>query len=340
FFFSALGAFNGILLGFYFIINGRKQQLSNYFLGGLLLALSVRIGKSVFYYFNPQIAKIYLQIGLSACWFIGPFLFLYLKFALQESGKVKNQWKYHLIPLFLFIIGIGYLYPYQTYSSFWNQIFGRIIYFQWMIYIIASGFLLKSTFNDIFIKKNKIKSQEIWMLSIFFGNLVICLTYQMVPYVSYLSGALSFSFGFYLLLLLILFRKKKNSILFINPPKYGDKKINEEEASPLFQNLERLMIEEELYKNPNLKLPDVAKKLNILPHRLSQLINDNLGKSFNLYVNEYRITEAQKLIQENNNFTLEAIGYDCGFNSKSTFYSTFKKLTGTTPAKYKKDLAL
>lgn len=49
---------------------------------------------------------------------------------------------------------------------------------------------------------------------------------------------------------------------------------------------------EELYKNPNLKLSDVASRMNISAHQLSQLLNDNLGKSFSTYINEYRIDDA------------------------------------------------
>ena len=98
------------------------------------------------------------------------------------------------------------------------------------------------------------------------------------------------------------------------------------------------MSDKKLYKDPDLKLPDVASQLNILPHRLSQFLNDNLGKSFTIYLNEHRIEFAKGLIASSPHLKLESIGYECGFNSKSTFYSTFKKLTGTTPAKFKEDL--
>jgi AraC-like DNA-binding protein len=66
------------------------------------------------------------------------------------------------------------------------------------------------------------------------------------------------------------------------------------------------------------------------------LLNDNLGKSFALFINEYRIEEAKHLLKENNSFTLEAIGFEAGFSSKSTFYATFKKVTGQTPSEFKK----
>ena len=95
------------------------------------------------------------------------------------------------------------------------------------------------------------------------------------------------------------------------------------------------MDNEKLHRNPLLKLSDLASKLHILPHTLSQLLNENMEKSFSQFLNEYRIKEACELIKENDNRKLETIGYDVGYNSKSTFYAAFKKITGTTPAKFK-----
>mgnify|MGYP000035312788 CR=1 FL=1 len=88
----------------------------------------------------------------------------------------------------------------------------------------------------------------------------------------------------------------------------------------------------------NLKSSEVAKKLRITTHQFSQLLNDNLGKKFSSYVNQYRIEEAKKVLQENSNLTLETIGYECGFNSKSTFYTTYKKIVGKTPSQFKSSI--
>ncbi|MEF9479731.1 helix-turn-helix transcriptional regulator [Chryseobacterium sp. 1B4] len=97
---------------------------------------------------------------------------------------------------------------------------------------------------------------------------------------------------------------------------------------------------EELYKNPNLKLSDVAFRMNISAHQLSQLLNDNLGKSFSTYINEYRINEACEKIENGSYLKIEEIGYEVGFNSKSTFFSTFKKIKNTTPLLYKQSQTL
>ena len=96
------------------------------------------------------------------------------------------------------------------------------------------------------------------------------------------------------------------------------------------------MADEELYKNPNLTLALLAKRVQISPAQLSQLLNDNLRKSFAHYVNEWRIQEAQRLLKTSPRLTMELVSEECGFNSQSTFYTAFKQFVKTTPAQYKK----
>ena len=179
-----------------------------------------------------------------------------------------------------------------------------------------------------------ITALEFWILSVYFGNFIIWIAYKTSSYTSYIVGALSFTFVFYLLFLVIHFKKRKKAI-FSTTEKYSDKKI--ENATVLIQQLKLIMIEDKPFKNSNIKLNDIAIKLDISKHLLSQLLNDNLGKSFSKFINEYRVDEAKKLIKNNKKFTLEAIGFDAGFSSKSTFYATFKKIVGVTPSQFNKD---
>jgi len=336
FFFSALGAFNGLILGMYFFFFAKPKHSSNFFLGLLLIALSVRIGKSVFYHFYDDLAREFLQIGLTACAFIGPSLFFYLKSLTSPKEEFGDSWKYHFFIIAIITLVVGYLYPYTSNFDLWTNHFVWIIYYEWLAYIIFSAFIVRKVFKEFWLRKDKINSVEIWILSIFIGNACIWLAYNTSAYTSYIVGGLTFSFLFYLLILLLFFNKKRASILFEKQPKYAEKKINQVEAKFLLEKLEQVMNEKEMYKNPSLKLNDVAMELNIVGNRLSQLLNDNLGKSFNQFINEFRIKEAKKLLKTKNDYTLEAIGYEAGFRSKSSFYSIFKKHTNTTPANFKK----
>jgi AraC-like DNA-binding protein len=337
FFLSALGAFNGLLLSIYFAYSTKYKKFANYFLSLLLLVLSIRIIKSVFFHFNSKISVTFIQIGLSACVLIGPALYLYIVSTLNE--KTPKRWLIHIIPLVLLLIILGIIYPYWSYKELWSKFIIKGIYLQWLIYIVLTGFQIKHILKKVFSKAKKLNEIEVWLLSIFTGVSIIWLSYNIGSYTSYIVGALSFSFIFYLLVLLWLFKRNKNTLFFDEKEKYENKKIDTEKVKSITEKL-AVIKDKKLFKNPNLKLSDIAKQLNIPSHQLSQLLNDNLGKSFSLFINELRVEEAKQLLISNNVHTIETIGYDCGFNSKSTFFTTFKKTTGTTPAKYKKEKSL
>ncbi len=94
------------------------------------------------------------------------------------------------------------------------------------------------------------------------------------------------------------------------------------------------------YHDAELTLRSLAETLDMHPNELSRIINTGLGKSFNDFINEYRIREVTRKMQDSafERLTLLGIAFDCGFNSKTTFNRTFKQMTGKSPAEYKNDL--
>ena len=94
------------------------------------------------------------------------------------------------------------------------------------------------------------------------------------------------------------------------------------------------------YLDPELSLSSLAEKLELTTHELSRIINSALKKSFNEFISEYRVAEVIRKMQDPayDHITLLGIAYESGFNSKSTFNLTFKKITGKTPAEYKTGL--
>jgi AraC-like DNA-binding protein len=96
---------------------------------------------------------------------------------------------------------------------------------------------------------------------------------------------------------------------------------------------------EKPYMNPDLNMTLLSETLKIPKHHLTEVLNGKLGKNFFQFVNEYRVEAVKKeLSNPKNPYSIEAIGYECGFNSKSTFFSVFKSISGMTPAEYKKSL--
>lgn len=105
--------------------------------------------------------------------------------------------------------------------------------------------------------------------------------------------------------------------------------------------LDRLMREEHLYRDSELSREATAEKLGISNSYLSRLMAEQLQTGFTDYVNGFRVEEVKRLLatEEFARYSLMAIGYEAGFNSKSAFYATFKKLTGESPGSYKKALS-
>ncbi len=100
--------------------------------------------------------------------------------------------------------------------------------------------------------------------------------------------------------------------------------------------LKRAMEEAQLYLNPTLKLDDVVGHLDIPQKVISAVLNQHLNKSFNEFVNGYRIEACKvRLLSDSSNLTITGIAYECGFNSQATFQRAFKTATGLTPKEFK-----
>jgi AraC-like DNA-binding protein len=330
FFFSAIGAFNGLLLGIYLLFVKKMKYIPDFFLGLILLTLSSRVGVSVCIYFYPDWPRIIPHLGLSALFFTGPALYYYIRSSfLKEQFDLKNARKsFGILTLILGAAGLLYL----IFPITWDKYFATFIYTIWTIFIFLSVYEYY-----ILLGKNSKKPNK-FILPVLVSNTIIFLAYQLIStgwvQVYCAGGSLVFSFVLYANFL-ILFNKKYRSSELKEEHKYSNKKISDEQADSFVSKLEKLMNAEELYKNPNLKLSDLASEMNISAHQLSQLLNDNLGKSFSTYINEYRINEACEKIENGSYLKIEEIGYEVGFNSKSTFFSTFKKIKNTTPLLYK-----
>ena len=91
------------------------------------------------------------------------------------------------------------------------------------------------------------------------------------------------------------------------------------------------------YEDPELSLGSLAAKLELTTHELSRIINQGLKKSFNDFINEYRVAEVKRKMQDPayNHMNLIGVAYESGFNSKTTFNRAFKQLTGKNPVDYK-----
>jgi AraC-like DNA-binding protein len=331
FFFSAIGAFNGLLLGIYLLFAKKERYLPNRFLGILLLTLSIRVSISVCIYFYPDWPKIIPYLGLAALFYTGPALLGYIRSSYPtEDFDLKNFKKlFVMLTLCLAVVGILYLF----FPISWDRYCGTFVYTVWSVFVFLS------IYSYYRFSESKVKSSNPFILPVLISNLIIFLAYQLIStgwvQIYCAGGSLVFSFVLYANFLIFFERREKKNESAKELNKYSNKKISDEAAESFNSKLKTLMYSEELYKNPDLKLNDLAVKMNMPSHQLSQLLNDNIGKSFSTYINEFRINEACDKIEKGSALKIEEIGYEVGFNSKSTFFNAFRKIKNTTPFLYK-----
>ena len=117
----------------------------------------------------------------------------------------------------------------------------------------------------------------------------------------------------------------------------GKAVMNGDKIDEMVEKIIGLMEEEKLYQETDLTLQDLAKKLDSPTYQVSLAMNEGLKKNFYDLVNGYRVEEAKRLLldSENRNYTILSVGFEAGFNSKTTFNTVFKKFTGHTPTDFR-----
>ena len=117
-----------------------------------------------------------------------------------------------------------------------------------------------------------------------------------------------------------------------------NKIIPDEKLIEYKAQLYELIIKEELFLDTELSLGKLAKKLNLSSHQLSYIINNGFNQNFYGLINKFRVGKAKKLLasRELDKYSIIGIAFESGFNSKTSFNTTFKKFTGQTPSEYKK----
>ena len=325
FFFAMLGAFNGIGLASYlwWRAEGRPSQR---WLSLLILAVGVRTGKSVAFHFWPDIPRIVLQFGLTACFLIGPCLFFLVRSCQADVDGHDRLDRWHIAVLLVIAIGVNVFLPYTGHPDLWRYWITPGINHVWL------GYLVLTTFQ-LFRHRARLVGAPSGplLLGALAGVWIIWLAYYTAGYTSYIVGALSFTFV--LALSVVVYLRQRAGQATVEP--YQDRRIPQNEATAQLQALAELMATERLHLDPGLTLPRLARRLGMPQTRLSQLLNDNNQTSFKQYLAQLRVVEAKTLLRQVPPKPLEQVAEQAGFQSMSTFHSAFKKQEGITPAAFR-----
>ncbi|MVM28639.1 helix-turn-helix domain-containing protein [Spirosoma sp. HMF4905] len=357
--------FIGTTFGFLLLLTKRINQSANRFLGLVLftivlwiiwvLAIDINLGK---YY--PRWSWIPLQYSLT----IGPLLYCYVRKLTQPELRFSANDLIHFSP-FLLEQSVQFLqvresqkHQIPTYDTTIFQLVNPVLQLLAIcsisIYLFFALKRLRAVDRELTDQlSDSYTYQSKWLqrLLILFGLLWLAwIPYVLIDYVvyNYQLGIASY-YPLYLLLAFMTIWIGAESFLRPELVIVEVEKTKSPSTQPEIPTPELLesgvwlrhQLETNLfYLDAGLTLRSLADVLDMHPNELSRIINLGTGKNFNDLINEYRIQEVIRKMQDPqyDRITLLGIAYDSGFNSKTTFNRTFKQLTGQNPANYKINL--
>ena len=292
-------------------------------------------------------------------WLVLPMFYMYVKKFLNPKNLTTKTKRILIAPFFIVLI-IHFLQV--IYKLFINKSyeipshFGRGIFAYLEFLSIAFNVLLmylthkmiNDYENDKTFNVDIVKSETKWLKKLIYLGLLTCLCW-LVAVIIAVSLDLQKSYTYYPMWIGMSILVYWIGYVGINKSKLLKERIHirrtktkklKDSLSKTYTEFQKTILEKQLYLKPNLKLEDVAKSLKLNKSYLSQLINKESSYNFNDYINNLRVEEAKRMISDEdyNNYTIESIGLESGFNSKSSFFTAFKKFTDTTPNNYKKEV--
>ncbi|UJH67294.1 AraC family transcriptional regulator [Allomuricauda sp. SCSIO 65647] len=359
-----VGAVQAGFLAFVLAFNKNKDLASKWLIAWLLFItihlLFVHFGFSGVYKEYPLL----LIFGSALMLLQGPFLFLYTAI-LTNRIKSLNVWQLlHAVPYLFYTCYIAVVLMEVDAPNRYEHIsgiiddpqnlmmlsLGLLNHLHIMVYLVLSILLLKKhskSLTDTFSYLEDINLK--WLKNLLIGITVVAvvilfglLTSDLFPFISHYAKATLIYSALAILPFYMSFYAIRQKLIFplhadLLNVKYEASRLTKKESAKIAEQLVHHMQSNKPYLNPKLSIKDLSDDLGLHPKDLSRVINENFEKNFFNFINEYRVDEFISKIKDpkHDRFTLIAIAYDCGFNTKSSFNSIFKKTKGMTPSAFK-----
>jgi AraC-like DNA-binding protein len=359
----------GIFLGFTYIFSKKSKSNANKILGFFILAFVFEALSSDFIPYN------YVGNYLMGDYFGIPevklfFPALFLNYILEKLDRVypyKNYLRinyfFALLILLLTPLNIGLhltsggsirglfgveltntLFMTSQYSAFVLTVAAFII-------SIAETFRYRKMVQNEFTDFGMLQINWLWQFIFLLFPIILLWGFDLVYIIMGGTGPsefLSFTWMFvFMFLYFFSFKAFKNPNLFEQIPLSAHREIRiqnekrenhpctEENSAKIISAMEI----QHFYLNEELTLHSFAKEINMSSRQISSCINKNMGQNFNEWVNNYRVDKALQIIKsdEKNSLSIEGIGSDSGFKSRSAMYAAFNKKLGHSPGYYRKN---
>lgn len=301
----------------------------------------------------------------SSFFLFNPAFYLYSRSLTDEKFKLKWLQLLHLIPYIFFELS----------NHFFTLSFEIDLFFindnnLWIRLLFAVSFLVSlivyNTLSIVLVHKHRINLQNefsninqnqklSWLLFVVISYNVYIYTATALGLFGFFYNdfeasrlfnysatlALTTALGFYGIRQDEIYKRKlKKTDLELTEERYKKSKLEIDKKEDIKTLILIYFKDKSPYLNSELSMHILSEELNIPKHQLTEVLNTIIGKNFFQFVNEYRVEAVKQKLSDtsNNKFSIEAIGYDCGFSSKSSFFSVFKNIIGQTPSQFKNSI--
>ena len=335
------------------MISKKNRSISDKILSGWLSLLAIEfltcgIDYSVFGY--PLLSSSFLLFN--------PAFYLYVKSLVNKSYTPKWIQLPHLAPFLFFEIFAYVMHePYamnsflEMDSMFWfRTAFSIASIASWIAYNYATAVTIFKHRSSLFNEYSTIESNKKigWLVFIVVFYNLYCLILVVASLLSIslnINFPLSPVYNYSTLLLLVYilgFYGLKQQVIYNQatiPPsieRYSKSALTTERKEAIKSKITRLFDNKKPFLNPDFSMEILSETIGYPKHQITEVLNVDIGKNFFRFVNEFRVEEVKKQLRDSkNHYSIEAIGYECGFNSKSSFFTVFKKVTGKTPQEFR-----
>ncbi|MCL6272492.1 AraC family transcriptional regulator [Muricauda sp. 2012CJ35-5] len=354
----------GIFLTFYILTTRTKEHFIKLLLIAILLIEVFILYDEVFLSYNTSLPWQLFLYGSAGAFLLGPSCYFLARKLRHPSLKLK-PWEFlHILPFvvsLVFILNQYHLLPIaekMAYIEYFNReddferqisvaefLVNGSLRFHLLVYSVLAFFQLKGMTSIqvdsklVTIRFAKFLVLGLGILGLFtlgnallnqfeVGSMNLKTEAFIICFASHIFGLTFFYF-------------KRNYIQYQAVKKYGKSGLSNKEETEIYDKLLVLMHQKELFTDPLLSLPKLAKELETNTHYLSQVINAKTSQSYHAYINDFRCNKAKDALVNpvNSEKTIEEIGLICGFGSASNFYRSFRNKFNYTPANYRKSYA-
>jgi len=365
-----IGTFESVFL-LLLLLGKKNRSLPDYFLGVIFLLYAISIGSVYLEFQNLKNNPAYSAITNISWLFLflhGPALWFYIKSLSDPDFRFKPLYLLHFIPFIFFTV-----FQYFNFISLTvpekilfleNDLFKEMISYK--ITVLAIGVstisynsltlsLIRRRRNKLMQQYSKIEDIDLGWLNALTIAALICYSVNVALFT--LDLIFHFATYKYLMFLTNIFATVyvlflgyfgiRQGNIFINSVavtrKSDGKPASHETPSPamttddaFIRTLIRSMEEKQPYLDPEITILRLSEILNVRTEVLSEVLNSRLGQNFFDFVNKYRVEEfkVQSILKVNSHLSIMGIAYNCGFNSKASFYRAFRKFEGISPTDY------